>query len=123
MFAMGMTRQRQADREKRVHKAAIKRALVRQLQREEIKQGIKLGEDGVILTDEEDLSDIKSTSTSQTTFYDLCNETKRTSEDEKNVKGKHGKTTGSMSEANESAGTKTLITTKHTDTTFYLFVI
>ena len=123
MFAMGMTRQRQADREKRVHKAAIKRALVRQLQREEIKQGIKAGEDGIILTDEEDLSDIKSTSTTQTTFYDLCNETKRISKDAKNVKGKHGKTTGSMSEANESAGTKTLITTKLTDTIFYLFVI
>ena len=108
---MGMTRQRQADREKRVHKAAIKRALVRQLQREEIKQGIKAGEDGIILTDEEDLSDIKSTSTTQTTFYDLCNETKRISEDARNVKGKHGKTTGPMNEANESAGTKTLITT------------
>ena len=116
MFAMGMTRQRQAEREKRVHKAAIKRALVRQLQREEIKQGINAGEDGVILTDEEDLNDIKSTSTTQTTFYDLCNETKRRSEEEKSGKGKHGKTTGSMSTENDSAGTKTLITTKHTDT-------
>ena len=120
MFAMGMTRQRQAEREKRVHKAAIKRALVRQLQREEIKQGLNVGEgemeNGVILSDEDDLSDIKSTSTTQTTFYDLCNETKRRSEEEKNGKGKHGKTTGSMSKGSESAGTKTLITTKHTDT-------
>ena len=84
---MGMTRQRQAEREKRVHKAAIHRALVRQLEREEIKQGLK-GENeiGEVLTDEEDLDDQKSTTT-ETTFYDLCNE--MTNKSDNNDKGKH----------------------------------
>ena len=85
---MGMTRQRQAEREKRVHKAAIHRALVRQLEREEIKQSLKIKEeeDGEVLTDEEDLDELRSTAT-QDTFYDLCNEiTKKTS---KNDTGKH----------------------------------
>merc|ERR1712150_103307 len=71
-----------------------------------IKQGLNGEgemENGVILSDEDDLSDIKSTSTIQTTFYDLCNETKRRSEEEKNGKGKPGKTTDSMSKAKESA--------------------
>ena len=71
---MGMTKQRQAERERRVHKAAIHRALVRQLQREEMKQELKeSGENIEILTDEEDLNDITSTTT-ENTFYDICNE-------------------------------------------------
>lgn len=86
MFAMGMTKQRQADREKRVHRAAINRALIRQLQREEIKQGVNVAEENCEnLTDDEDLSDIKSTNT-ETLFYDICDETEKKSN--KNDSGK-----------------------------------
>ena len=101
MFAQAMTRQRQADREKRVHKAAIHRALVRQLKREQIKQGLIVeDEDGMNLTDEEDLENLKSTAT-ETTFYDLCNETN--SGKDNNPKGKH--TTSNLKDKCEKTGT------------------
>merc|ERR1719266_1190621 len=105
-----MTKQRQADRERRVHKAAINRALVRQLQREEMKQGLRVDDENAeILTDEEDLSDIKSTNT-ESTFYDICDETKN--ESKKNDKGKH-EPTGLMGKKTIEPGTGTNVT--HTD--------
>ena len=88
---MGMTRQRQADREQRVHRAAINRALMRQLEREELKQGLKIDVDAdEVITDEENISDVKSTTTA-TTFYDLCNELEHNAE--KNEVGKHEQNT------------------------------
>ena len=106
-----MTKQRQADREKRVHRAAINRALVRQIQREEIKQALKVAEEnGEILTDDEDLSDIKSTNT-ETIFYDLCDETQNKSK--KNINGK-SETTGLVGKKTKDPGTALSVT--HTDT-------
>jgi len=113
-----MTKQRQADRERRVHRAAINRAIVRQLQREEIKQGLKVAEEnGEILTDEEDLSDIKSTNT-ETIFYDLCDETKNKSK--KNDKRKH-EPTGLMGKKTKEPGTALSVT--HTDTHYLPLLI
>ena len=101
MFAQAMTRQRQAEREKRVHKAAIHRALVRQLKREQIKQGLVVeDEDGMNLTDEDDLENLNSTATA-TTFYDLCNETN--SGIDSKPKGKH--TTSHLKDKCEKTGT------------------
>lgn len=111
MFAQHMTRQRQAERERRVHRAAIHRALVRQLEREEIKQGLKVEDenDKEVLTDEEDLND-ENSPTTETTFYDLCNE--MTNKSDKNDKGKHGPS-GLVSKAKET-GTFWFVTHTHT---------
>ena len=106
-----MTKQRQADREKRVHRAAINRALIRQLQREEIKQGVNVAdENGEILTDDDDLSDIKSTNT-ETLFYDVCDETQNKSK--LNDCGKL-EPTGLVEEKTKGPGTA--LSVAHTDT-------
>ena len=92
MFAMGMTRQRQAEREKRVHRAAIHRALVRQLEREQIKQGFENNfEDSghkKLSDDEEGRDDPTSTITTETTFFDLCDETIVKKKQNKGVRSK-----------------------------------
>ena len=67
MLSMSMTRNRQADREQKIHNTAIRRALERKAQRE-------FDKSNEVLTEEEEIADEEP---KKKEFFDVCNETSK----------------------------------------------
>ena len=77
-----MTRNRRADRETKIHNAAIRRALERKADREFVKANPD------VLTEEEEIEDDKKSTDKE--FFDICNE-KGSKKDKKTKKPKKSK--------------------------------
>ena len=71
MLSMSMTRNRQADREQKIHNTAVRRALERKAQREFDKSHPSQNE---VLTEEEEITDEEP---KKKEFFDVCNETSK----------------------------------------------
>ena len=84
MFAMGMTRQRQSDRDNKLKISAHRRALQRKHQRELAREEAQLEEEESgeePATDEEVIGDTPE-------FFDICTDKAKESKDKKKVKKK-----------------------------------